>query len=68
MVVESSRGLESHENWLIQSHPSDVGVGSRCSGSERPRLRRSVESMLEVRRALGRGGGRSAGGSEQCWE
>ena len=57
-VVVESRGLESHENRLIQSHRS-------AGGSERPRLRRSVESMLEVRRALGRGGGRSAGGSEK---
>ena len=32
MVVES-RGLESHENWLIQSHPSDVGVGLRSGDS-----------------------------------
>ena len=32
MVVES-RGLESHENRLIQSHPSDVGVGSRSGDS-----------------------------------
>ena len=28
-VVVESRGLESHENRLIQSHPSDVGVGRR---------------------------------------
>ena len=79
-VVVQSRGLESHENRLIQSHPSDAvesmlevrralgcGGGRSAGGSERPRLRRSVESMLEVRRALGRGGGRSAGGSERPW-
>ena len=28
-VVVEPRGLESHENMLIQSHPSDVGVGRR---------------------------------------
>lgn len=32
-VVVESRGLESHENRLIQSHPSDVGVGSRSGDS-----------------------------------
>ena len=41
--------------------------GRSAGGSERHWLRRSVESVLEVRRALGRGGGRSAGGSERPW-
>ena len=38
-VVVESRGLESHENRLIQSHPSDVGRvnvgGSESTGSWR---------------------------------
>ena len=32
-VAAESRGLEIYENRLIQSHPSDVGVGSRSGGS-----------------------------------
>ena len=46
--------------WSVTRPSDDCASGS-------PRLLRSVESMLEVRRALGRGGGRSAGGSERPW-
>ena len=54
-------GGRSSQCWRFGEHWVVAVVGRRLFGEP------SVESKLEVRRALDRGGGRSAGGSESPW-
>ena len=65
-VVVESRGLESHENRLIQSHPSDVGRvnvgGSESTGSWRWSVgRRFGEALVAAVGRVNVGGSESTG-------